>query len=96
MPSLGRSCDARMPEQGVCNARALKAQASGKKCCNLVRKRTDGMETMKIVYWQEGEYWLGYLQNYPAYWTQGESLDDLKSHLRDLYADLSSGKIPGA
>jgi predicted RNase H-like HicB family nuclease len=53
------------------------------------------METTKIVYWQEGDFWLGYLQNYPDYWTQGESLDDLKAHLRDLYADLTSGEIPG-
>jgi hypothetical protein len=40
--------------------------------------------------------WLGYLQDYPDCWTQGESLDDLKAHLADLYADLSTGKIPNA
>jgi len=33
---------------------------------------------------------------YPDYWTQGESLDDLKEHLKDLHADLSGGMIPGA
>lgn len=54
------------------------------------------MQTVKIVVWQEAETWLGYLQEYPDYWTQGESLDDLKEHLKDLYADLSSGCIPGA
>ena len=48
------------------------------------------------VYWQEDDAWLGYLQDYPDYWTQGESLDDLLEHLRDLYADLNGGKIPGA
>lgn len=26
--------------------------------------------------------------------TQGESIEDLKEHLRDLYADLSRGHIP--
>lgn len=35
------------------------------------------------------------LQEYPDYWTQGETLDDLKEHLKDLYKDLSSGEIPG-
>ena len=30
------------------------------------------------------EAWLGYLQDYPDYWTQGETSDDLKEHLRDL------------
>ncbi len=29
------------------------------------------------------------------YWTQGETLHDLKDHLRDLYNDLTSGQIPG-
>lgn len=42
---------------------------SGEKFYNLVRKRTNGMETTKIVYWQEGEFWLGFIQNYPDYWT---------------------------
>jgi len=54
------------------------------------------VQTVKIVVWQDDDYWLGYLEEYPDYWTQGESLDDLKEHLRDLYADLSQGLIPGA
>lgn len=54
------------------------------------------MHSVKYVHWQEGEAWLGYLQDYPDYWTQGESLDDLLEHLRDLYFDLAGGKIPGA
>jgi hypothetical protein len=58
--------------------------------------RGDAVQTVKIVVWQDDDYWLGYLEEYPDYWTQGESLDDLKEHLRDLYADLSQGLIPGA
>ena len=53
------------------------------------------MSTIKIVHWQDGEMWLGYLQDYPDYQTQGESLDELKENLRDIYADLTSGVIPG-
>jgi hypothetical protein len=53
------------------------------------------MQTVKFVYWQDGETWLGYLQDYPDYRTQGETFDDLKEHLRDLYRDISSGEIPG-
>lgn len=34
-------------------------------------------------------------QDYPDYWTQGETLDELKEHLRDLHADLTSGAIRG-
>jgi hypothetical protein len=53
------------------------------------------MHSIKYIYWQEGDEWLGYLQDFPDYWTQGDSLDDLVEHLRDLYADLNGGKIRG-
>jgi len=52
------------------------------------------MTTLAFTYWQEGDAWLGYLDEFPDYWTQGESFDDLKLHLRDLHADLTSGEIP--
>lgn len=54
------------------------------------------MQTTKYVYWEEDGAWLGYLEEYPDYWTQGETLDDLLIHLKDLYLDLTSGHIPGA
>lgn len=53
------------------------------------------MTTIKFVYWQEDDAWIGYLADYPDYWTQGESLDDLKDHLKDLYHDMAGGHIPG-
>lgn len=53
------------------------------------------MQTVKYTYWQDDEAWLGYLQDWPDYWTQGETLEDLVEHLKDLYLDLSSGQIPG-
>ena len=53
------------------------------------------MNVVKIVCWEEDGAWLGYLQDYPDYWTQGKSLRDLKDHLKDLYADIMSGEIPG-
>lgn len=51
--------------------------------------------TIKIVVWEENGSWLGYLQDYPDYWTQGETLDDLREHLKDLYHDLTGGLVPG-
>lgn len=54
------------------------------------------MHSVKYVHWQEGDWWLGYLEEYPDYWTQGETLQDLVEHLKDLYLDLSSGNILGA
>lgn len=53
------------------------------------------MQTVKIVYWEEDSGWIGYVQDYPDYRTQGDSLDDLKQHLKDLHVDLTSGQIPG-
>jgi predicted RNase H-like HicB family nuclease len=53
------------------------------------------MQTIKYVHWEEDRAWIGYLQDYPDYWTQGETLEDLQTHLRDLYQDLSDGQIPG-
>jgi predicted RNase H-like HicB family nuclease len=53
------------------------------------------MQRVNIVYWEEQGAWLGYLQEYPDYWTQGETLEDLKEHLKDLYQDITGGEIPG-
>jgi predicted RNase H-like HicB family nuclease len=47
------------------------------------------MQTVKYVFWEEDGAYLGYLQDYADHWTQGETLDDLQEHLRDLFADLS-------
>ena len=53
------------------------------------------MRKLRFVYWQDDDAWIGYLQDYPDYWTQGTTLDDLKEHLKDLYDDLTSGELPG-
>jgi predicted RNase H-like HicB family nuclease len=53
------------------------------------------MNRVKIVVWQDHDAWLGYLQDYPDYWTQGETLDDLKEHLKDIYRDIVGREIPG-
>jgi predicted RNase H-like HicB family nuclease len=53
------------------------------------------MMTARIVYWQDGEHWLGYFEEFPDYWTQGETLEELREMLRSLYTDLTSGEILG-
>ena len=52
------------------------------------------MSNVKYVYWQDDDAWLGYIAEYPDYMTQGESLADLQEHLKDLYEELTSGRIP--
>jgi len=49
------------------------------------------MSTARYVYWQDGDKWLGYFEEYPDYMTQGESLDDLRNSCKDLFHDLTSG-----
>ena len=50
-------------------------------------------EVARFTYWQDGDAWLGYLDDFPDYLTQGE-FDDLKAHRLSLYEDLVSGEIP--
>jgi len=52
------------------------------------------MSTARFVYWQDDDMWLGYLEEYPDYMTQGESLEELKENLKDIYDDLTGGAIP--
>ena len=60
-----------------------------------VRDIIEGMGTARFVHWQDHGMWLGYFEEFPDYLTQGESLEELKENLRDLYADLTGGEIPG-
>lgn len=48
----------------------------------------------RYVYWRDEEMWLGYLEEYPDYWTQGESEKELRENLVDIFKDLSSGAVP--
>jgi predicted RNase H-like HicB family nuclease len=52
------------------------------------------MKTAKFIYWQDGDYFLGFLNEYPDYQTQGKSKEELVSNLRDLLTDLESGEVP--
>ena len=49
---------------------------------------------MKYTYWQDKDMWLGYLNEYPDYMTQGETIDELKENLIDVYKELESSYIP--
>ncbi|MEN6451796.1 MAG: hypothetical protein ABFC96_15000 [Thermoguttaceae bacterium] len=52
------------------------------------------MNTVRYVYWQDEEMWLGYLEEFPDYMTQGATLEELQENLRDIHEDLTGGKIP--
>jgi hypothetical protein len=48
------------------------------------------VKILACTYWQDGDFWLGYLDEFPDYWTQGLSPGDLKDHLIGIYRDLFS------
>jgi len=48
----------------------------------------------KYIYWQDGDMWLGYLEEYPDYWTQGETIEELEENLRDIHWELVNENIP--
>ena len=48
----------------------------------------------KYIYWQDDDMWLGYLEEYPDYWTQGETEEELRNNLLDIYSELAGGTIP--
>ena len=49
-----------------------------------------------FTYWRESDgHFLGYLNNYPDHWTQGDDLEDLKKQLLDLYREFAKDDLPG-
>jgi len=54
-----------------------------------------GMKSTRYVFWQHDDMWLGYLEEFPDYWTQGKTMEELQENLKDLYQELNSGNISG-
>ena len=50
-------------------------------------------ERKKYVFWKDDDMWLGYLDEYPDYMTQGKTLEELKENLIDIFNELNSGII---
>jgi hypothetical protein len=52
------------------------------------------MKTMQFTFWQDDDFFIGFLNAYPDYLTQGESKEELVENLKDLLVDMESGQIP--
>ena len=61
--------------------------------CNQ-RLERNTMNTTKYVYWQDEQMWLGYLEEFPDYRTQGNTKEELEANLKDIYEELTGGSIP--
>ena len=58
------------------------------------RRYNTVMETKRFIYHEEDGMLVGWLEEYPDYRTQGETMEELQANLLDLYHDLTSGGIP--
>lgn len=52
------------------------------------------MAKLRYVHWREEDFHLGHFEDYPAYATQGKTLEELLENLKDLYRDVTSGEVP--
>ena len=51
-------------------------------------------KSLSYTYWQDESMWIGYLEDFPDYMTQGVSLEELQENLLDIHKELVSGSIP--
>ena len=52
------------------------------------------MRMIKFTSWQDGDFFIGFLNDYPDYVTQGVSREELADNLKSLLLDLESDEIP--
>jgi len=51
------------------------------------------MSKLRMIYWKE-DFWVGYIEEYPDFHTQGNTLEELKENIIDIYKDIQSGLVP--
>jgi len=50
----------------------------------------------RIIYREENGWYVGHIQEYPDYETQGKTLDELKKNLLEIYSDIKEGLVANA
>ena len=48
---------------------------------------------LKYSWWEEDGFYLGYIDEYPQYPTQGESMEDLENGLKEIYGWIKDGTL---
>ena len=48
---------------------------------------------LKYTYEMDGDFFVGYLDDYPEYSTQGENLEDFEKNLADIYEMIQNGTL---
>ena len=52
------------------------------------------MRTIKITSWKDNDFYIGYLNDYPDYRSQGFSKEELVENLKELLQDIESDEVP--
>lgn len=52
------------------------------------------MKELKFTWWKTEQFYLGYLNEYPDYMTQGVTKEELVENLKSLLEDIESNEIP--
>ncbi len=51
---------------------------------------------INIVYKEEKDWFVGHIQEYPDYESQGKTLEELRGNLIEIYDDINKGLVPDA
>ena len=51
---------------------------------------------LNIFYKKEKEWFIGHIQEYPDYESQGKTMDELRENLIEIYDDINKGLVPDA
>ena len=57
-------------------------------------EQDDTMRTIKITSWKDNDFYVGYLNDYPDYRSQGLSKEELVKNLKELLQDIESDEVP--
>lgn len=52
------------------------------------------MKKIQFTFWQEDDFFIGFINDYPDYQTQAETKEELIDNLKDLLLDIQSNQIP--
>ena len=50
--------------------------------------------TMNMVYWKGEKFWVGKLLDHPEIMSQGETIEELETNLREAYLLMAMDDVP--
>ena len=62
----------------------------------LLSAKGDNYVHFNMIYKKKKGWFIGHIQQYPDYESQGRSLDELRDNLVEIYNDIDQGLVPDA